>query len=234
MSTDISYPSSAPSLDQVLVLNGLKELRNQDSMDSRSLWRLAKSALIAVRTLQKDLDIAHQNILNKQARIDELENIATTDELTKICNRRGFLDIFDREIDRTNRGQTIGGLLIMVDMDNFKTINDTYGHDAGDEALKLVANTLQVHIRKMDVAARIGGDEFVILFANAERSASIDRAQKLAKKLNTLTLKYKGHRIPVRASLGIESYAKGDTIKTIFNKADAKMYQEKERRKTKA
>ena len=86
----------------------------------------------------------------------------------------------------------------------------------------------------MDIAARLGGDEFVILFSNAQRVASVDRAQKLARKLNSLTLKFEGHRIPIRASLGIETYGKGDTIKSVFDKADASMYRAKERRKENA
>jgi len=234
MTTDIAYQTQTAPIDHTLVLNGLRDFKNQDKTDVRGLWNLAKSALAAVRSLQKQLDQATSEIALKQSRIEELEQMATTDELTKLTNRRGFLDVFDREMDRTNREQTIGGLLIMIDMDNFKIINDTYGHSAGDEALKLVAQTLQAHIRKMDIAARLGGDEFVILFSNAQRVASVDRAQKLARKLNSLTLKFEGHRIPIRASLGIETYGKGDTIKSVFDKADASMYRAKERKKENA
>ncbi len=219
------------SMDQTLVLNTLQSISDEDMSNTQNLWKLTKAALSAVRTLQRDLNATRADVVAKQHRIKELEALATTDELTKITNRRGFMDAFEREIDRTNRGQTQGGLLIMIDMDNFKTINDTYGHGAGDEALKLVAMTLQAHIRKMDVAARMGGDEFVILFSNADRIGAVDRAQKLARKLNSLTLKFEGHRIPVRASLGIQSYQKGDTIEGVFGRADARMYMAKKERK---
>ena len=223
---DSVYP-----MDQTLVLNTLQVMSVEDMQDANNLWRLTKAALAAVRNLQSDLNDAKGELIRRQNRILALERIATTDELTKLTNRRGFLDAFEKEMDRTNRGQAKGGLLLMIDMDNFKSINDTYGHTAGDEALKIVAQTLQAHIRRMDVAARMGGDEFVLLFANADPIGAVDRAQKLARKLNSLTLKWEGERIPVRASLGIQSYKKGDSIETIFSKADARMYKAKEERK---
>lgn len=218
-------------MDQTLVLNTLQDISNEDMADTRNLWRLIKASLAAVRNLQHDLNNERATATAQAERIKHLEALATTDELTKIMNRRGFMDAFEKEMDRTNRAQTQGGLLIMIDLDNFKIINDTYGHGAGDEALKLVAQTLQAHIRKMDVAARMGGDEFVILFSNAERVGAVDRAQKLARKLNSLTLKYQGHRIPVRASLGIQSYQKGDTMDTLFAQADERMYKAKQTQK---
>lgn len=229
---DLTALADSYSVDQSLVLKTLQDISVEDMRDTDNLWRLTKAALAAVRSLQHDLTDAQAELIRRQNRINDLEHLATTDELTKLTNRRGFLDAFEREMDRTNRGQTVGGLLIMIDMDNFKAINDTYGHSAGDEALKLVAMTLQAHIRRMDVAARMGGDEFVILFSNADRIGAVDRAQKLARKLNSLTLKFDGNRIPVRASLGIQSYQKGDSIEGIFNKADMRMYKAKEERKS--
>lgn len=226
MTTEIAY-HTIPAIDQNLVLKGLQDMALQDKADTQGLWRLAKAALAAVRALQNDLGAAQAELIDSKRRIADLEALVTTDELTKLANRRGFMDVFDREIDRVNRGQTVGGLVIMIDMDNFKVINDTYGHGAGDEALKLVGQTLSAHIRKMDVAARLGGDEFALLFANAERVASVDRAQKLARKLNTLTLKYQGHRIAIRASLGIQPYCKGDRVESIMNRADERMYEAK-------
>ena len=224
---DSLYP-----MDQTLVLNTLQDMSVEDMRDANNLWRLTKAALAAVRNLQGDLNDAKGELIRRQNRIHALERIATTDELTNLTNRRGFLDAFEKEMDRTNRNQVRGGLVIMIDMDNFKSINDTYGHAAGDEALRIVAQTLQAHIRRMDIAARMGGDEFILLFSNADRIGAVDRAQKLARKLNSLTLKWEGNRIPIRASLGIQSYQKGDTIEKIFSEADARMYKAKEERKS--
>lgn len=232
MKTDIAH--SALPLDQSLVLGSLNELAMEDRKDTQNLWNLAKNALIAVRKLQMDLNRTTTDLQTKKQRIEELEALITTDELTKILNRRGFVDMFERELDRTNREVSAGGILIMIDLDNFKAINDTYGHGAGDKALQLVAQTLSLYIRKMDCAARLGGDEFIVLFSNTTQAASLDRAQKLARKLNRLTLKCDGHRIPIRASIGIEPYNKGNSMEGIFNKADEKMYKDKETKETRA
>jgi len=229
MKTDIAYPPLP--IDQTLVLSSLNALASEEKKDTQNIWNLAKNALVSLRKLQIELGKAHKDILSKESRIQELEDLLTTDELTNILNRRGFIDMFEKELDRTNRAISSGGILIMIDLDNFKTINDTYGHDAGDKALQLVAQTLSVYIRKMDCAARLGGDEFIVLFSNTDKTASLTRAQKLARKLNSLTLSYNGHRIPVRASLGIEPYEKGQSMQGIFKKADAKMYRDKETRK---
>lgn len=191
-------------------------LRNhQDSMT-----QALGTTLGALKQASSDLESAHK-------RIAELEALATTDELTNLVNRRGFYDLFAKELDRTNRGISAGGLLIMIDLDNFKMINDTFGHAAGDKALKLVAKTLQEHIRTMDVASRLGGDEFVLLFANAGKTKALGRAQNLAIKLNSLTLRYQGHDIPVRASIGVHDYSQGDCLEDVFAKADATMYKAK-------
>jgi len=231
---DIQYMvGNLYSTDHPAIQNTVEKLFQHDVQDTHDLWRFIKTVLSAMRTLQRDLGEARSDIKKKQLRIEELERLTTTDELTQITNRRGFLDAFDREIDRVNRLHSVGGLLMMIDLDNFKTINDTYGHKAGDEALKLVAQTLNAYIRKMDLAARLGGDEFVLLWANADRTSTVDRAQKLARKLNSLVLKYNGHRIPVCASLGMQPYAKGDSVVGVMTKADARMYSAKKESKEK-
>lgn len=170
---------------------------------------------------------AHDIIAQSEKRIAELERISSTDELTGITNRRGFLHEFDRELDRVNRDKSQGGLLIMIDLDNFKTINDNYGHAVGDIALKVVASALANDIRTMDLVARLGGDEFVILFANTTRKDALERAQFIIKKLNSLSFVHQGEEIEIRASLGLREYKKGCKARKIFDDADADMYQNK-------
>ena len=203
-------------------LNGLK--------DDDGLRRIATTALEMLREAHNALEDAHRQISSQRTRMEHLEAIATTDELTTLPNRRGFVEAFDRELDRTTRGQTKGGLLLLIDLDNFKLINDTYGHAAGDAALRLVAETLKCTIRRMDMAARLGGDEFVLLFSNADVMGAVDRAQQLAMRLNSLTLRWKGEKLPVRASVGMRAYAAGDTVDAVMHGADSSMYAVKAKR----
>ena len=107
-------------------------------------------------------------------RIKLLESLAKTDELTQLLNRRGFFDMLTREIERLHRGTNKNCAVIMCDIDHFKQINDTYGHNFGDVCLKTAANILNDGVRKTDIVARIGGDEFVILMDNIT-AHTIDR-----------------------------------------------------------
>ncbi len=177
---------------------------------------------------------AHQIISQSEAKIKEqedriqlLQRLATTDELTGLTNRRGVLNEFERELDRVNRDVSQGGLFIMIDLDNFKMINDTYGHEAGDAALKLVGKTLSTDSRTMDVVGRMGGDEFVLLFVNTTRKRALARAQFLIKKLNNLSFIWNKKEILIRASLGLKEYGKTSSVKQIFAAADANMYANK-------
>lgn len=198
--------------------------------DDTSLRRIATAALDMLRNAHVALEDAHKQLNHQRTRIEHLESVATSDELTTLANRRGFVEAFDRELDRTTRGQTKGGLLLMIDLDNFKLINDTYGHAAGDGALRLVAETLKGTIRRMDLAARIGGDEFVLMFSNADVLSAVDRAQQLAMRLNSLVLRWKGEKINIRASLGMRAYAAGDTVDAVLHGADSSMYAVKAKR----
>lgn len=197
-------------------------LATMQGEDSENLWGKSFSSTSAL------LQQAHDIIAQSEQRIAELERISSTDELTGITNRRGLMRELDRELDRVNRDKSQGGLLIIIDLDNFKTINDTHGHAVGDMALKIVASTLSNDIRKMDIVARLGGDEFVIIFSNTTRQNALERAQFIIKKLNSLSFVHQGHEIEVRASLGLREYKKGCKASKIFDDADTNMYENKQ------
>ncbi len=197
-------------------------------------WRTLSTTLNLLKQARHMIEHSDNRIKAQEERILELERLTDTDELTQITNRRGFMRNFEREIDRVNRDKSQGGLLIMIDLDNFKTINDTHGHQAGDAALKLVATALKNDIRKMDIAGRLGGDEFVLLFANTNRKDALERAQKIIKLLNNLSFIWEGAEIPVRASLGLKEYKKNSRIERIFEAADQDMYAKKIDKKKKS
>lgn len=195
-------------------------------------WERSMSATLALlKQAHGMIEHAEDVIFTQEKRIRELEKVATTDELTGMLNRRGFYDAFTGDIERCNRGLIKGGLLVLIDLDNFKNINDTYGHLAGDAALRLVGRTLKNEVRAMDAAARLGGDEFVLLLSHTTKGDAASRAQDIGWKLNNLSLAWYGEEIPVRASLGLKGFGAGDTVETIFNAADAGLYEQKEIRK---
>lgn len=170
---------------------------------------------------------ANSRLASQEARLRLLERLVYLDDLTGLMNRRGFKDAVIRECDRTRRNISRGGLIVMIDLDNFKAINDTYGHDAGDCCLTSVGTILMSEIRQMDVAARLGGDEFALLFADAEKHEALSRIQDLAWKLNHSFVPYNGAVLPVRASVGVREFGPHDDIEDILRSADASMYAQK-------
>jgi diguanylate cyclase (GGDEF)-like protein len=198
----------------------------------RDGWRRCMSATLALLGhANRVIDTAEQIILEQEERIKRLESLATSDELTGLANRRGFQEAFRRELDRCERKLSNGGLLILIDLDNFKAINDNHGHQAGDACLRLVGKTLQNEVRTMDVAARLGGDEFVLLLVNTGKADASARAQGIAERLNRLSFAWGGDEIRIGASFGLEAYKAGDTGDSIFDAADIDMYASKNRRK---
>ena len=196
-------------------------------------WDRSMSATLALlKQAHNMIEAAEDKIFTQEQRIRQLEKVATTDELTEMLNRRGFYDAFSGELDRCQRGLIKGGLLVLIDLDNFKMINDTYGHLAGDAVLRLVGRTLKSEIRAMDCAARLGGDEFVLLLSHTTKRDAASRAQNIGWKLNNLSLAWNGAEIAVRASLGLKDFSAGDKADTIFNAADQGLYQQKEVRRS--
>lgn len=173
---------------------------------------------------QSDLEASRKQITALKEQICELEKLATTDLLTGIKNRLGFEQAFCCDMDRVKRGKSIGGVLVVIDLDSFKAINDTYGHQAGDACLKLVGGLLAKEIRPMDTAARLGGDEFVLILTEATPDILLTRVQNIAWKLNHLILRWNDQNIDIHASVGMKPYRKGDTPEAIFAEADRSMY----------
>jgi len=157
-----------------------------------------------------------------------LEEMAHFDKLTGLPNRANFYISLEREIKRATRLKQNFSLMF-IDLDGFKTINDTYGHNAGDEILIQTAKRLEQSIRKMDLVARIGGDEFIILLDNVNNEASGAKvAQKIIDSLNQ-EFKVSNKILHIGASIGISLFPKnGNDIDTIVSTADEAMYLAKE------
>ncbi|MCW8822378.1 MAG: diguanylate cyclase [Sulfurovum sp.] len=154
----------------------------------------------------------------------EIEHIASTDKLTGLHNRHKFEELFILEAERSRRF-VLPLSLILIDVDHFKSINDTYGHDIGDNVLKDLANAVQDNIRKLDIFARWGGEEFLILTPNTNH----DNVQIVAEKLRVFI---ENHHFPkvknLTVSLGISTLKETDTFTELFKRADQGLYYAKE------
>jgi diguanylate cyclase (GGDEF)-like protein/PAS domain S-box-containing protein len=161
----------------------------------------------------------------KQRLIDKLEYLSRTDALTGIMNRRALTDSLSYEIERAKRyGSDLS--LIVCDIDNFKEINDTYGHDAGDQALQAISTTLKILLRKADIAGRQGGDEFMIILPETSDKGAEGLANNLLAAARNIELHSKdGRSIQITMSIGVACLEVGDDMMDPFIKrADDAMY----------
>ncbi len=164
-----------------------------------------------------------KKLADQDRRITHLEQISTTDELTGILNRRGFEEEFRRVLARAQRhGEE--GVLVYVDLDGFKPINDTCGHAAGDEVLRRVGRILVESVRGSDSVARIGGDEFCVLLVKTSRLEGTERAEALNRLLNSAVISWDERQIAIKASFGLQAFTARDNAKELLCSADAAMY----------
>lgn len=170
-----------------------------------------------------------QEALEKVGReLARLRELSVTDDVTGALNRRGFRRALERSLERARRHNETG-MLLLVDLDGFKQVNDTFGHTAGDLVLTAVGTLLKKHTRKLDAVARIGGDEFAVLLANTDVTNGTSKARTLGQALNSLVVPWQGKGIQVAASVGLETYDANTDADQVMHKADVKMYRSKRR-----
>ena len=155
------------------------------------------------------------------------KNQARYDSLTGLLNRRGFLETADLECNRARRAKT-PLTLAYIDLDNFKSINDRYGHSMGDEVLRIVSHTLRDCTRASDTAGRLGGDEFAVLLPESDMAG----AQVFLENLRSRLLKaMQTRQWAVTFSIGSISFTRNVTVDEMIQRADALMYDVKHKRK---
>jgi len=190
--------------------------------------------------LQSKIDFADQALRSKNieliARTDELENalemlssMATTDWLTKLPNRRQFDDGFEQMLSQADRFKE-PLTLALADVDNFKDINDNFGHAAGDEVLRQIGVFLKDTVRRSDAPARLGGDEFAILLYHTDELQAEILVRQLLKKIKAHVFTFNGQKISVTLSAGIAQYSSStNTKQSLYFAADKALYTSKHR-----
>ncbi|MGO1117167.1 diguanylate cyclase domain-containing protein [Rhodovibrionaceae bacterium A322] len=172
---------------------------------------------------------AEQQMIEQARRIRQLENLSYTDELTGVLNRRGYQMVLRRELADAERHHR-DGILLLCDLNHFKSINDTYGHMAGDRALRSVADQLRSCVRAGDYVARIGGDEFAVLMPRTPRKEVSKLVHKLEKLVNYHLVEWNGHQIPISAAMGFQVFGSQSNPEILMHQADRALYQDKKDR----
>ncbi|WP_293866955.1 GGDEF domain-containing protein [uncultured Alsobacter sp.] len=176
-----------------------------------------------------DVEELRAALAEAKARIVQLETLAHVDELTGLLNRRGFRREIERAASYSQR-YDVAVVLVMIDLDGFKAINDTHGHPAGDAALVHVAKLLSSSVRASDIVARLGGDEFALLLWHADMAAAAGAMIKLQAKLGASPLMFDGAQIGVRASVGLSALTATRPIEEAIAEADRHLYAAKQYR----
>lgn len=162
----------------------------------------------------------------RKAELDQLKIQAMRDDLTRLCNRREFNLQLHNQIAAVQRHQH-PLCLSLCDVDHFKTINDTYGHAAGDVALIQFSREIQDAVRSEDIVARFGGDEFAIIFPHADTSGALACTERIRHNVESMVIRSQGHRFKIQCSFGIALYQTGMNDLQLLNAADMALYQAK-------
>ncbi len=174
--------------------------------------------------------IANQaGIAIENARLFEAtKKLATIDPLTGVWNRRSLEEALQREKDRSERFHHSFSIL-MLDVDNLKILNDTYGHLLGDEVIKTIARTIKSSCRRIDMVGRYGGDEFVVILPETDRKGAVKVSEKILSRIKSKSLTAPdGTKIPLSVSIGIASYPlDAEDVEKLLSLADAAMYRAK-------
>ena len=180
--------------------------------------------------LIKELEASHARLSKANEGLlsanHKLQKLASTDTLTLLYNRRYFEQVLKREVDRRNRYK-LALSVVMIDIDHFKEINDTYGHEAGDKALRRVASVITESARTTDIIARFGGEEFVAVLPETEPESAAVFAERTRATLEAEEFSIDGHEIKLTMSLGVSGItASGDFAdpETMIKIADKALY----------
>lgn len=157
---------------------------------------------------------------------DKLEELSRTDDLTKLSNRRYFFESVEVELSRCERHDR-GFVLMMLDLDHFKNLNDTHGHQCGDEVLRCVAKVVRETLRPMDLVGRYGGEEFAIGLVESDIKTAVNIADRLRQRISETPVKYGDIAVTVSASIGVAALGKDEELENLVRRADAALYDAK-------
>ncbi len=202
-----------------------QELITQQKTENTRLFHTVAEKTMALHRAKEQLEkeLAHKEALEKH-----LKHLASTDPMTELLNRRAFFDVCDNAmIDACSNRHELACLII--DIDYFKKINDSYGHDTGDYVIKTIATLMLKNTRNIDYIGRIGGEEFAILMPDTDKDSAYQIADRLRENISKHTILHNGINISVTVSIGLSYLTHEDeNIHTLLKRADTALYEAKE------
>lgn len=225
-STDHYHTSLERCATEIAAASSLEELANviegvlEDTRSVRETTRRSSSQLSALR---EEVDTANRQIARLQQELDETSELVRHDALTGTLNRKGLDEALEREIARARR-KGAPMCLTMLDIDNFKHLNDTFGHKTGDEALKHLAEVIRTFTRPQDMVGRYGGEEFLILLPDTEIEAAVQATVRLQRELTKRFFLAENQRVLITFSAGVARIDPDEDPYSAIDRADKAMY----------
>lgn len=192
-----------------------------DTLENYKIFSEGLSALN--KNMSDELDKAQSKINELTSDLQEALSSMTIDPLTKVGNAKGFMDDMESVIE-AGQSKKLSMVLIMIDVDNFKYINEEHGHLAGDKILYFLAQTIKTMIRTVDKIYRYGGEEFAVVLSRCDETQAFAIADKLRAKIEQSKLLYSGQSVYVTISVGVTIHQMGDTFDSILGRADKALF----------
>jgi diguanylate cyclase len=215
-----NYAEKLSETEDILQINVLLENLMKDTHTMQAEIVRSREVLLEQRD---SVESAQEKIRKLQEELSELSEAVRVDQLTGVLNRRGLDEAITREMARAQRG---GGLLsvALLDIDNFKSLNDTYGHNVGDTALQHLAKVIQTTMRPTDVVSRFGGEEFVILLPDTDLEAAVSTIKRLQRALTKQFFLGNNEKLLITFSAGVALLKSDETEAAVIHRADQSMY----------
>ncbi|MBI1395284.1 MAG: diguanylate cyclase [Betaproteobacteria bacterium] len=221
------YAERIATTDTIDSLRSLVEELMSDTRGMQVDMLRSRDELLSAR---HQAEAAQQRVRQLEVELEKVSEQVREDQLTGTLNRRGMDDAMTREIARTIRsGKPMS--IAVLDLDNFKKLNDTYGHSAGDAALVHLARIIRRTVRPTDVIARYGGEEFVIILSDTDHETAAAVTVRLQRELTKRFFLHDNERLLITFSAGVAQYVPGEDEASFFARADRAMYQAKEQGK---
>ncbi len=216
----------AQTIEQADSLQGLAGVVQEMVAETRAVHVVVDGARERLSREHARATELEQRVRELEGELRRLSDEVSTDALTQVANRRGLLQAFEAE---SSRAQREGAALAvgLIDIDNFKKLNDSLGHAAGDEALKALATTVKQSLRPMDHVARFGGEEFVVLLPGTTRDDAQALLARLQRQLSASLFMHEGREVFVTFSAGVTALRAGEALDAALERADRALYEAK-------
>ncbi len=219
---------AATSIDALKSLISQKLTSLTQDISKKEKIELAQREYLSAQyqTMQSRVDKLEGEVTHYREQLAEQSFKSMQDSLTKLPNRTAFDERFNLEFNNFKRNQN-PICLVVLDVDHFKRINDTYGHSAGDKTLQVLASALKKHIRVTDFIARFGGEEFILLMPNADISQVAAPLEKIRRAIKAIPFMFKNTKVQITISMGVAQFKQDDDKQALFDRADEALYKAK-------